>query len=142
VSHDADGVVITEDVVDPSLTLKPMKRYGRICDCPKDPNYSMFCIKARSWYEMTNSGSQSLSNDTTTKYSKMKEIYKNLSMIQPDEDSFAQIERDLGRTFPRHHYFMKQIGGRGHEKLRRVLTAFSNYEQQVKYVQGMNFIVA
>lgn len=63
-------------------------------------------------------------------------------MMQPDEDSLDQIERDLGRTFPRHHYFMKSIGGRGHEKLRRVLIAFSNYESQVKYVQGMNFIVA
>ena len=37
---------------------------------------------------------------------------------------------------------MKSIGGRGHEKLRRVLIAFSNYERQVNYVQGMNFIVA
>ena len=55
-------------------------------------------------------------------------------MMQPDDDSLDQIERDLGRTFPRHHYFMKSIGGRGHEKLRRVLIAFSNYESQVKYV--------
>ena len=54
----------------------------------------------------------------------------------------AQIERDIGRTFPRHHYFMRSIGGRGHEKLKRVLIAFSNYERQVNYVQGMNFIVA
>lgn len=46
-------------------------------------------------------------SDTSTKYSKMKEIYKNLIQITPDEDSFAQIERDLGRTFPRHPYFMK-----------------------------------
>ena len=37
---------------------------------------------------------------------------------------------------------MRAIGGRGHVKLRRVLIAFSNYEHQVKYVQGMNFIVA
>lgn len=37
---------------------------------------------------------------------------------------------------------MKSMGGRGHEKLRRVLVAFSNYERQVNYVQGMNFIVA
>ena len=134
--------VIVEDVLDPSLIVKPMKRYGRICDCPKDPNYSMFCIKARNWYEMTNTGSQSIMHDVETKYSKMKATYKSLAEMQPDEDSLAQIERDVGRTFPRHHYFMKSIGGRGHEKLRRVLTAFSNYERQVKYVQGMNYIVA
>ena len=49
--------------------------------------------------------------------------------MPPDEDSLAQIERDLGRTFPRHPYFMSKVGGRGHQKLRRVLIAFSNYEQ-------------
>lgn len=54
--------------------------------------------------------------------------------MTPDEESISQIEKDLGRTFPRHHYFMKSIGGRGHEKLRRVLIAFSNYERQVNYV--------
>ena len=37
---------------------------------------------------------------------------------------------------------MKELGGNGHEKLRRVLTAFSVYEREVCYVQGMNFIVA
>jgi len=83
VSIDVDGHVVTEEIVDQNqiMMLKPMKRYGRICDCPKDPKFSMFCIKARNWYEMTSSGSQSLSNDTKNKYSKMKEIYKNLTTI-------------------------------------------------------------
>ena len=94
----------------------------------------MFCVKAREWYEMTSTGSLTLSNNTEAKYAKLKETYKSLVQMQPDEDSMAQIERDLGRTFPRHHYFMKEVGGRGHEKLKRVLIAFSNYEQQVKYV--------
>jgi hypothetical protein len=30
---------------------------------------------------------------------------------------------------------------KGVKKLKRVLTAFANYERQVDYVQGMNFIV-
>ena len=59
-----------------------------------------------------------------------------------------QINRDLLRTFPLHEYFKE--GAKGVEKLRRVLTAFSNYDHQVgknpfclvlDYVQGMNFIV-
>ena len=37
---------------------------------------------------------------------------------------------------------MEELGGRGHQKLRRVLTAFSIYERKICYVQGMNFIVA
>ena len=137
-----ETTLIIEDTVDPSLLMKPMRRYGRICDCPKDPDFTMFCTKARTWYEMTCTGSQSLSSNTDQRYQKMKAAYKDLTLLQPDDDSLAQIERDLGRTFPRHHYFMKSIGGRGHEKLRRVLIAFSNYERQVNYVQGMNFIVA
>ena len=57
-SKDAtEGQVTTEEVIDPSLMIKPMRRYGRICDCPKDPNYTMFCVKARNWYEMTSTGS-------------------------------------------------------------------------------------
>ena len=48
---------MTEEILDPSLMIKPMRRYGRICDCPKDPNYTMFCVKARNWYEMTSTGS-------------------------------------------------------------------------------------
>ena len=127
---------------DESLMVKPMRRYGRICDCPKDPTHSMFCVRARNWYEMTSTGSQSLLVNTAAKYAKLKETYKSLAAMPPDQNSLAQIERDLGRTFPKHHYFMRSIGGRGHEKLRRVLIAFANYERQVNYVQGMNFIVA
>ena len=62
--------------------------------------------------------------------------------MEANHDAMSQIERDLGRTFPRNPYFMKEMGGNGHEKLRRVLTAFSVYESEVCYVQGMNFIVA
>ena len=66
-----------------------MKRYGRICDCPKDPTYSMFCVKARNWYESVSSGSQSLKKNTAVKYSKMKETYKSLATMQTDDDSLA-----------------------------------------------------
>ena len=59
-----------------------------------------------------------------------------------DHSSLMQIERDLGRTFPRHPFFREQDGGRGHAKLKKVLIAFCNYEREVCYVQGMNFIVA
>jgi hypothetical protein len=59
-----------------------------------------------------------------------------------DSESIAQIDRDLNRTFPRHPYFAASLGGKGHAKLKRILIAFSQYDNQVDYVQGMNFIVA
>ena len=66
-----EGIAVTEDVVDPSM-FKPTKRYGRICECPKDPEFSMFCSKARNWYEMTSTGSLSLEFDTEAKYARLK----------------------------------------------------------------------
>ena len=86
---DEVAIMVEEQQIDPALLLKPMRRYGRICDCPKDPNFSMFCTKARNWYENTNTGSQSLEMDTSKKYSKMKTAYKNLALMTPDEDSLA-----------------------------------------------------
>lgn len=53
-------------------------------------------------------------------------------------ESVQQIELDLGRTFPGIKHFRK--GSPGREALRRVLTAFSKYDPQLGYVQGMNFI--
>ena len=66
----------------------------------------MFCVRARNWYELTCRPSQSIRVDTRAKYNKLKAIYKDLANMQADEESLAQIERDLSRTFPRHHYFM------------------------------------
>lgn len=43
-----------------------------------------------------------------------------------------QIERDLGRTFPKNKYF--NPGQPGHKKLRNVLRAFSCYDDQADYV--------
>lgn len=64
----------------------------------------------------------------------MKLEYKRLLSLEADHSSTMQIERDLGRTFPRHPYFRKQDGGKGHAKLGRVLIAFSNLEREVCYV--------
>lgn len=54
--------------------------------------------------------------------------------MEGDPDSLAQIDRDLCRTFPRHPFFSKELGGKGHDKLKRVLIAFSAYDSQVDYV--------
>lgn len=100
----------------------------------------MFCKRARRWYEQTR---PSLGDNIDETYAALKAEYKRLGSLEVDNSSLMQIERDLGRTFPRHPYFRKQDGvGKGHERLKRVLIAFSNFEREVCYVQGMNFIVA
>ncbi|KAJ3749834.1 rab-GTPase-TBC domain-containing protein [Lentinula raphanica] len=51
------------------------------------------------------------------------------------------ILRDLGRTFP-HHEFFTDGQGIGQENLYNVLKAYSIYDPQVGYCQGLPFVVA
>ncbi|KAF8630673.1 hypothetical protein AX15_002819 [Amanita polypyramis BW_CC] len=51
------------------------------------------------------------------------------------------ITRDLGRTFP-HHDFFTNGSGIGQENLFNVLKAYSLYDPQVGYCQGLPFVVA
>lgn len=72
-------------------------------------------------------------------YQKCKVHYKSLKKLQPKQETITQIERDLSRTFPKNEFF--EDGNKGQKKLRKVLRAFSCYDNQADYVQGMNFLV-
>ncbi|CAG8634556.1 4865_t:CDS:2, partial [Cetraspora pellucida] len=50
------------------------------------------------------------------------------------------ILRDLNRTFPKHEYFQDQ-DGIGQEGLFNVVKAYSLYDKEVGYCQGISFIV-
>lgn len=50
-----------------------------------------------------------------------------------------QITRDLSRTFPNHEYF--QAEGLGQESLFNVVKAYSLYDPEVGYCQGLSFVV-
>lgn len=67
-------------------------------------------------------------------------VYHQLMLY---ESSMEQIEleivRDLNRTYPSHVYF-QQRQGPGQRSLFNVLKAYSVYDRQVGYVQGMGFI--
>ncbi|KAF9136817.1 GTPase-activating protein [Mortierella sp. GBA39] len=51
-----------------------------------------------------------------------------------------QITRDMTRTFPNHEYFATE-GGVGQEALFNVAKAYSLYDPEVGYCQGISFIV-
>lgn len=38
-------------------------------------------------------------------YDKCKKHYKSLKKLKPKQESALQIERDLGRTFPKNQFF-------------------------------------
>eukprot|EP00736_Rhodelphis_marinus_P007911 Rmarinus@m.29976 len=67
-----------------------------------------------------------------------QETYKSLvEKPSPVED---EILRDITRTFPNHPYFGER-DGLGQRTLFNVLKAYSIYDREIAYCQGMGFIV-
>ncbi|EIN11809.1 RabGAP/TBC [Punctularia strigosozonata HHB-11173 SS5] len=64
-----------------------------------------------------------------------------LKLLKDTSPHEKAIMRDLGRTFP-HHEFFNNGQGIGQENLFNVLKAYSLYDTQVGYCQGMPFLVA
>ncbi|RDX47083.1 RabGAP/TBC [Lentinus brumalis] len=64
-----------------------------------------------------------------------------LRLLKETSPHEKAILRDLGRTFP-HHAFFTDGHGIGQENLFNVLKAYSLYDPQVGYCQGLPFIVA
>ncbi|AFR94077.2 hypothetical protein C343_02146 [Cryptococcus neoformans C23] len=69
----------------------------------------------------------------------LEEAYKALLKLNSPHEK--AIMKDLNRTFPNHKYF-KEGGGVGQEGLFMVVKAYSLYDQEVGYTQGLAFIVA
>ncbi|KAL0072388.1 GTPase-activating protein [Marasmius tenuissimus] len=66
---------------------------------------------------------------------------KYLKLLKETSPHDKAILRDLGRTFPHHDYFTDGQGI-GQENLYNVLKAYSLYDPQVGYCQGLPFVVA
>ncbi|XP_055895788.1 rab GTPase-activating protein 1-like isoform X1 [Biomphalaria glabrata] len=67
------------------------------------------------------------------------EAYRTL--IIKDSPSDAVIQRDINRTFPAHDFF-KDAGGQGQDSLYRISKAYSVYDEEIGYVQGLSFLAA
>jgi len=64
-----------------------------------------------------------------------------LKFLKESSPHEKAITRDLGRTFPQHEFFTDGQGI-GQENLFNVLKAYSIYDPQVGYCQGLPFVVA
>lgn len=51
------------------------------------------------------------------------------------------ILRDIHRTFPAHEFF-KEAGGVGQDSLYKISKAYSLYDEEVGYCQGLSFLGA
>eukprot|EP01026_Neomeris_dumetosa_P056778 TRINITY_DN52017_c0_g1_i10.p1 TRINITY_DN52017_c0_g1~~TRINITY_DN52017_c0_g1_i10.p1 ORF type:complete len:710 (+),score=59.99 TRINITY_DN52017_c0_g1_i10:164-2293(+) len=68
-------------------------------------------------------------------------VYRTLVLYESEQISEDQIIKDLGRTFPGHVYYQLRSGP-GQRSLYNVLKAYSVYNRQLGYTQGMGFIAA
>lgn len=103
------------------------------CNCPKTHSRE-YCDSIYEILQMTK-------NNNIDK--KSKELYENLLKVHEKSldingDNLRQIKKDLNRTYPSTTLFKKE---RIINKLKNVLRAYSNYDNSIKYFQGMNFIV-
>ncbi|XP_063424247.1 rab GTPase-activating protein 1-like isoform X2 [Mytilus trossulus] len=71
--------------------------------------------------------------------SDLLEAYRVL--ITKDSPNEDVIQRDINRTFPAHDFF-KETGGLGQDSLYRISKAYSVYDEEIGYVQGISFVAA
>jgi hypothetical protein len=62
-----------------------------------------------------------------------------IALCRLDSPFDKLIERDINRTFPSHEFFSAR-GGVGQESLRNVIKAYSLYDPDVGYCQGIGFV--
>lgn len=68
-------------------------------------------------------------------------MQKYRTLVSKESSFEAIIQRDINRTFPAHEMF-RAAGGQGQESLFRICKAYSNFDEEIGYCQGLSFLVA
>lgn len=69
--------------------------------------------------------------------------YKDACLKSCPPEAAAEIEKDLGRTFPNHRRFAASSSAQGGQRaLGRVLRAYASFDPEISYCQGMSFVAA
>ncbi|KAI6229680.1 hypothetical protein M3Y99_01143000 [Aphelenchoides fujianensis] len=63
------------------------------------------------------------------------------SLLEKDCVCEQSIRRDIHRTFPAHDFF-KETNGKGQEALYKICKAYSLYDAEILYCQGISFLAA
>lgn len=77
---------------------------------------------------------------TKSKQLELLDEQQYIDLLRTSSPYDKMIQRDLARTFPGHDYFKEQDGA-GQEGLYNVVRAYSVYDSEVGYCQGLAFIV-
>lgn len=104
------------------------------CSCTKTHNRD-YCDSIYELIQMT--------KNSSFDNKRSKDLYKSLLKVKDKSldingENITQIKKDLNRTYPSTSMFKKE---KILTKLKNILRAFSNYDNRIKYIQGMNFIV-
>ena len=105
------------------------------CSCPKNRS-KYYCDNIYEILNMIKKNKDIDSERNVKLYQGLLRICDN--KLDTNGENILQIKKDLHRTFPSSLIMKNQ---RMQSKLKNVLRAFSNYEPNLKYYQGMNFIV-
>mmetsp|Transcript_30001 Transcript_30001/g.39860 ORF Transcript_30001/g.39860 Transcript_30001/m.39860 type:complete len:148 (+) Transcript_30001:152-595(+) len=90
------------------------------------------CIRGRLWIKLLEI-EQAKSVHSDGLYAKLCDF--------DNEEASAQIDKDIDRTLADLN-FCQENQESGENRLFNILVAYANYDNEVGYVQGMNFIVA
>lgn len=70
------------------------------------------------------------------------DLMEQYRLLITKESPFEKnIERDINRTFPAHDYF-RESGSLGQDSLFKLCKAYSNYDTEIGYCQGLSFLIA
>eukprot|EP00753_Platysulcus_tardus_P015576 PLAT5099.1.p1 GENE.PLAT5099.1~~PLAT5099.1.p1 ORF type:complete len:395 (+),score=148.95 PLAT5099.1:133-1317(+) len=72
-----------------------------------------------------------------------EDVFRGMLVLEGDYPCERDISVDVHRTFPHHALFQRESEGRpaaGERRLFRVLKAYSRWNPEVGYCQGMNFV--
>lgn len=119
----------SDEIVEP----KVQESNDKLCKCPKTMHRD-YCDNIYELWKMTKHNNNKRS----------KELYNNLlkmndGLLDINGENLRQIKKDTTRTYASSITFKEKE--KILDKLENVLKAFSNYDNKIKYCQGMNFIV-
>jgi CDGSH-type Zn-finger protein len=124
----------SDEIVEPKVQEPHDTIRLQLCKCPKTKNRD-YCDNIHQILQMTK-----YANNNKRSY----ELYINLLAVKDKSldingENLRQIRKDTTRTYPSTVTFIQK--DRILNKLENVLSAFSNYDNTIKYCQGMNFSV-
>ena len=125
-----------DDIVEAKVVEPKDSTDIKICKCPKTKNRN-YCDNI---YEILQMTKRKYNIDKRSKELYQSLLEKNDFTLGANKNNISQIKKDTIRTYSSTTNFIQK--DKILEKLEKVLKAFSNYDNKIKYCQGMNFIVA